>query len=111
VVAELGEATVPGRTLLSVAKTESPWFSFNIREDQMRGLGIGSELTLVKGEDGRRIPAHVSEIHRLGYFATSRTARAVGDRDLNTFAIRADVTDPEGNVEPGATVWIASHRD
>jgi multidrug resistance efflux pump len=110
VVGELGEATVPGRTLLTVTARESPWFSFNIREDQLHGLGIGSALTLIEGEDGHRIPARVSEIRRLGDFATWRAARAVGDHDLNTFAIRADAADApdaEVNLEPGVTVWIA----
>jgi HlyD family secretion protein len=109
VVGELGEATVPGRTLLTMASTEEPWFSFNLREDQLRGLGIGSQLALIEGEDGRRIAAHVSEMRRLADFATWRAARAVGDHDLNTFAIRADVSDVEINLEPGVTVWIADH--
>jgi multidrug resistance efflux pump len=109
VVGELGEATVPGRTLLTVAVTQGPWFSFNIREDQLRGLGIGSQLALIDGEDGHRIQAYVSELRRLGDFATWRAARAVGDHDLNTFAIRADASDSEVSLEPGVTVWIADH--
>jgi multidrug resistance efflux pump len=109
VVGEIGEATVPGRTLLTVAATEAPWFSFNIREDQLHGLGIGSQLALIEGEDGRRIVAHVSEMRRLGDFATWRAARAIGDHDLNTFAIRADASDTGAVLEPGVTVWIADH--
>ena len=109
VVGELGEATVPGRTLLTVTATESPWFSFNIREDQLHGLDIGSPLTLIEGQDGHRIAARVSEIRRLGDFATWRAARAVGDHDLNTFVIRADASDSAVVLEPGVTVWIADH--
>jgi len=107
VVGELGEATVPGRTLLTLTVTEAPWFSFNVREDQLRGLGVGAMLTLVEGENGRRIAARVSEMQRLGDFATWRAARAVGDHDLNTFAIRADASDANISLEPGVTVWIA----
>jgi multidrug resistance efflux pump len=109
VVGELGEATVPGRTLLTVAATQSPWFSFNIREDQLHGLGIGSQLALIQGEDGQRIAARISEIRRLGDFAVWRAARAVGDHDLNTFAIRADAAETADQIEPGVTVWIADH--
>ena len=32
----------------------------------------------------------ISEMRRLGDFATWRAARAVGDHDLNTFSVRAD---------------------
>ena len=109
VVGELGEATVPGRTLLTVAAVKESWFSFNIREDQLHGLGIGSQLALIDGEDGHHISAYVSELRRLGDFATWRAARVVGDHDLNTFAIRADASDAEVNLEPGTTVWIVDH--
>ena len=40
--AELGEATVPGRTVLTIAATAEPWFSFNVREDALRGMDIGT---------------------------------------------------------------------
>jgi multidrug resistance efflux pump len=46
VVGELGEATVPGRTVLTITATAETWFSFNVREDALRGMDIGSSLTL-----------------------------------------------------------------
>jgi HlyD family secretion protein len=107
VVGELGEATVPGRTILTIADTKKPWFDFNIREDQLHGLGIGSQMTLVNGKDNEQLAVRVTEMRRLGDFATWRAARAVGDHDLNTFSIRADATESGGRLEPGVTVWIA----
>jgi HlyD family secretion protein len=107
VVAELGEAEVPGRTVLTVAAVQQPWFSFNIREDELRGLDIGASLTLTEAATGRSIPARVSEMRRLGDFATWRAARAVGDHDLNTFAVRADPVGQVSGLEPGMTVWIS----
>ena len=106
VVGELGEATVPSRTILTIADSEKPWFSFNVREDQLRGLTIGTQLTLIDGEDNRTFSAQVSEMRRLGDFATWRAARAIGDHDLNTFFVRADGVGNAGNLEPGITVWI-----
>jgi HlyD family secretion protein len=107
VVGELSEATVPGRTILTIADTGKPWFSFNVREDQLRGLGIGAQLTLIDGADNGRISAQISEMRRLGDFATWRAARAVGDHDLNTFFIRADGVGGARSLEPGVTVWIS----
>jgi HlyD family secretion protein len=107
VVAEPGEATVPGRTVLTIADTAEPWFAFNIREDELKGIGIGSELTLTDGIDGKALKARVTEMRRLGDFATWRAARAVGDHDLNTFALRADPVAPAAGLQPGATVWLA----
>jgi HlyD family secretion protein len=107
VVAEPGEATVPGRTVLTIADTGEPWFDFNIREDELRGLGIGTPLVLVEGVGGKHVSAKISEMRRLGDFATWRAARAVGDHDLNTFLVRADPVDTVEGLEPGVTVWIA----
>jgi multidrug resistance efflux pump len=107
VVAELGEATVPGRTVLTIAGTEEPWFGFNIREDELGGIGIGTELTVVDGAGGQPLQARLTEIRRLADFATWRAARAVGDHDLNTFFVRADPVGQVGQLEPGITVWIS----
>jgi HlyD family secretion protein len=107
VVAEPGEATVPGRTVLTIADTGEPWFDFNIREDELKGIGIGTPLVLVEGVGGKHVSAKVSQMRRLDDFATWRAARAVGDHDLNTFSVRADPVVAVEGLEPGVTVWIA----
>lgn len=108
VVGELGEATVPGRTVLTITATGKPWFSFNVREDALHGLDIGTALMLTSAGNNQPIAAKVTELRRLGDFATWRAARAVGDHDLNTFAVRADPTGPIDGLEPGMTVWISA---
>jgi HlyD family secretion protein len=65
-------------------------------------------VTLTEGRDGKQFPATISEMRRLSDFATWRAARAVGDHDLNTFAVRADPADEAIQLEPGVTVWLAS---
>src|SRR5262245_61454292 len=87
VVAELGEATVPGRTVLTLTADGASWFSFNIREDALHGMDIGTVLALTGPGNTKPIPVKVSEMRRLGDFATWRAARAIGDHDLNTFAV------------------------
>src|SRR5260221_1183932 len=107
VVGELGEATVPGRTVLTIADTDKSWFNFNVREDQLRGIDIGKQIALVAGVTGKQLQARISEMRRLDDFATWRAARAVGDHDLNTFVIRADPIGSSEKLPPGVTVWIA----
>jgi len=97
-------SNITGRALTATAE---PWFSFNIREDTLAGIDIGTALTLTASGNARPIPAQVTELRRLGDFATSRAARAVGDHDLNTFAVRADPCGPVDGLEPGMTVWIS----
>jgi HlyD family secretion protein len=107
VVASLGEATVPGRAALTIADTDQPWFAFNIREDELRGMDIGTRLDLVTGAGGRPVTARVTEMRRLADFATWRAARAAGDHDLNTFFVRADPVGEVAGLAPGMTVWIS----
>jgi hypothetical protein len=82
------------------------WASFNLREDQLANLRIGSPVHLADAGGVAGIDGHVAEIMPRGEFATWRAARAVGDHDLNTFQLRVD-TDTGGNkLQPGMTVWL-----
>ncbi len=104
-VAEPGEAIVPGQPVLTLGVGGDRWFSFTIREDRFDGLTIGSKLTLQTAA-GARVQAKVTELRPLGEFAVWRAARAVGDHDLNNFLLRADPIGPTPKLEPGMTVWI-----
>jgi multidrug resistance efflux pump len=104
-VAEPGEAIVPGQPVLTLGLANDRWFSFTIREDRLDGVTIGSTLTL-KTAAGDRIEAKVTELRPLGEFAVWRAARAVGDHDLANFLLRADPIGPKPKLEPGMTVWI-----
>jgi HlyD family secretion protein len=106
IVAEPGEAIVTGRAVLTLEAAGERWFSFALREDDLAGIAIGTTLRLERA-DGRQLTARVSEISGLGAFATWRAARAVGDHDLNSFAVRADPEDDVTDLAPGMTVWLA----
>jgi HlyD family secretion protein len=103
-VGELGEIIEPGKPVLTMEIENAPWFAFTLREDKMFGLTIGATIGIL-GPDGKRIDARVTELRPLGEFATYRAARAVGDHDLNSFALRLDPTQPSG-LAPGMTVWL-----
>jgi len=109
IVAEPGEAIAPGRPVLTLEAGRERWFSFVLREDRLGGVTVGAALELGT-EAGKTVAARVSEIRGLGEFATWRAARAVGDHDLNSFAIRADPVADQDGMEPGMTVWMADGR-
>jgi HlyD family secretion protein len=105
--AELGEAVVPGEPVLTMVPDLGLWFGFNLREDQLHGLAIGTVVPVRLGGNGTSLGAKLVELRNLGEFAVWRAARATGDHDLNTFFLRLDpVSAPEG-VTPGQTVWLA----
>ena len=93
---------------MTLQKAGQRWASFNLREDQLNDLSIGSPVELTSADHNTVIKAHVDEIVPRGEFATWRAARAVGDYDLNTLLIRAD---PPGHAEAfrrGMSVWLRS---
>ena len=107
-VAEPDEAIVPGQPIMTLQSSGRPWASFNLREDQLDDLHIGSIVQLMSIDGSARIDARIAEIIPRGEFATWRAARAVGDYDLNTFLIRADPVGEAKGLQPGMTVWL--HR-
>jgi multidrug resistance efflux pump len=104
-VAELGEVVPVGKPVMTIDANAAWWFAFTLREDDLKQLTVGSDVTLTT-DDGRRIEAKVTELRPLGEFATWRAARAVGDHDLNSFRLRLDPVAATDGLQPGMTVWL-----
>jgi HlyD family secretion protein len=105
-VAEPGEAVIPGQPVMTLEPAGRRWASFNLREDQLGSLRIGATVDLAAADGKDRTQARVTEIIPRGEFATWRAARVVGDHDLNTFLVRADVAPPATVLHPGMSVWL-----
>jgi HlyD family secretion protein len=111
VVAEPGEAIVPGQPVMTIEATGRGWASLNLREDQFGNLRLGAAVELLPATGGNGIPARVTEIVSRGEFATWRAARVVGDHDLNTFLVRADPIEGAATaLQPGMTVAIDANK-
>jgi HlyD family secretion protein len=107
IVADVGEALQAGQPVLTIEAAARPWISFNVREDRLDGITVGSRLDLVAaGHDGR-FSGVVTELLPLGEFAVWQAERAVGDHDRNGLRMRVDVLDGGPALEPGMTVWLA----
>jgi HlyD family secretion protein len=106
-VAELGEVIQPGEAVLTMTTEHGQWFSFTVREDRLRGLGVGSKQKVTL-DTGETIEGEVTEMRPLGEFATWRAARAVGDHDLNSLLVRVDPIAPVSTMRPGMTAWLGA---
>jgi HlyD family secretion protein len=106
VVAEVGENIRPGQPVLAIEETGKRWLSFNVREDKLRGLTVGSNVDVARSGTRETIPAVITELVPLGSFATWQAERAIGDHDRSTLRLRLDpMRDPSG-LEPGMTVGL-----
>nr|WP_244423010.1 biotin/lipoyl-binding protein [Bradyrhizobium sp. ORS 278] len=106
VVAEVGENVRAGQPVLAVEASGQEWLSFNVREDHLDGLSVGTSVKLGRGGIRDTFAGSVTEIRRLGPFATWQARRVVGDHDRNTLRLRVDPSGRVADLEPGMTVWI-----
>lgn len=106
IVAEVGEAVRAGQPVLAIEETGKPWLSFNLREDALNGLTVGTEVNVARSGQNDTTPAVVTELMPLGPFATWQAERTVGDHDRNTLRLRLDLKSGWENFEPGMTVRL-----
>jgi HlyD family secretion protein len=106
IVAEIGEAIRVGQPVLTIEETGKRWLSFNVREDFLHGLAVGTSVDVVRQGASGTTPAVVTELLPLGSFATWQAERAIGDHDRNTLRLRIDPQGDRSGFEPGMTVWL-----
>jgi HlyD family secretion protein len=106
IAAEVGENVRAGQPILMVEAAGKQWLSLNVREDHLNGLTIGETASVMRnGADGAS-KAVITELQRLGTFATWQAERVIGDHDRNTLRLRLDPAGEPAGLEPGMTVWI-----
>jgi HlyD family secretion protein len=106
IAAEVGENVRVGQPILMVEAADGQWLSFNVREDDLKGLTVGETVSVMRsGADGA-IKGVVTELRPLGVFATWQAERVIGDHDRNTLRLRLDPQGEVAGLEPGMTVWI-----
>jgi HlyD family secretion protein len=106
IVAEVGENVHAGQPVLAIAAAGKQWLSFNVREDLLRGLKIGTVVPVARAGVSETTQAVVTELEPLGTFATWQAERAVGDHDRSTLRVRLDPQTDASELEPGMTVWL-----
>jgi HlyD family secretion protein len=106
VAGELGEAVRAGQTIVTIEADAQPWFSFNVREDRLGGITVGSTVNVLTSGASTSTPGRVTEVASTGQFATWQAERAVGDHDRNTLRLRIDPREDPSKLQPGMTVWL-----
>lgn len=107
-VAALGENFSPGAPLFSLIDLGDLWFTFNIREDLLKGLKVGDTFdVMVPALNSATIPVRVTMINVQGQYAAWRATRATGNFDLRTFEVRAVPQKPVEGLRPGMSAIVA----
>lgn len=103
---EPGELVGTGAPIMNVSCTDDVWFTFNIREDLLPGLAVGTETEVYLPAFDKRIPVRITRMKDVGTFAVWKATKALDGFDLKTFEVRARPLHPEEleNVRGGMSV-------
>ncbi|MDE6416447.1 MAG: efflux RND transporter periplasmic adaptor subunit [Duncaniella sp.] len=102
---EEGELVALGAPLMSLLKVSDKWVTFNVREDLLNDLKIGTEIeVMVPALDRRNIKVKVFYIRDLGSYATWRATKSTGQWDSKTFEVKARPVDSIPDLRPGMSV-------
>jgi HlyD family secretion protein len=108
---EDGEFVLPGVPLISLVDLHDMWVQFDVREDLLRDLKVGSKIDVRVPALGDRVVAlEVRVIGSKGEYTSWRATRASGDFDLRTFEIRAYPVQPVDGLRPGMSVYTDWHE-
>ena len=101
-----GELVGMGSPILSISMMKDMWGTFNVREDQLDGMRIGSVITAYAPAFKKDIKMKVYYIKDQGSYATWKATKANGQYDLKTFEVKArPVTKVEG-LRPGMSLVL-----
>ena len=91
---EVGELVGSGAPIMNVAKIDDMWFTFNVREDFLPGLKVGSEVEVYVPAFDKDVNVRITKIKDVGSFATWKATKALDKYDLKTFEVQARPTEP-----------------
>jgi len=102
-----GELVGTGAPIMTILDLNDIWFTFNVREDLLGNMKMGSTFKVkVPALDNKIIEVKVSYIKALASYATWKATKTTGQFDVKTFEVRARPTSKIDNLRPGMSAWV-----
>jgi len=103
---EAGELVGTGFPIMSIAVMDDAWGVFNVREDQLNGLNIGSEITVLIPAFNKEVTMKVFHLKDQGSYAVWKATKASGQYDKKSFEMKARPTEKIEGLRPGMSLII-----
>ena len=100
----IGELVGTGAPIMNIAMMDDMWATFNVREDHLRKLPLGSRFTAEIPALGASVVMEVNYMKDRGDYAAWKATKQTGQYDLKTFEVRAVPTAEVEGLRPGMTV-------
>ena len=103
---KVGELVGTGSPIMSIAVMSDMWGTFNVREDQLKGMKIGDEVTAFSPAFNKDFRLKVYSIKDQGTYAVWKATKSTGQYDLKTFEVKARPVDKFEGLRPGMSLII-----
>ena len=103
---KVGELVGTGSPIMSISMMNDMWGTFNVREDQLNGMKVGSELTAFVPAFKKEVKMKVYYLKDQGSYAVWKATKATGQYDLKTFEVKARPVEKLDGLRPGMSLII-----
>lgn len=111
---EVGELVGTGAPIMNVSVVSDVWFTFNLREDKLKGYSVGTKAEVYVPAVDKTIPVRITLMKDVGSFAVWKATKALDDIDLKTFEVQAHPLQPVDGILSGMSAVLkksASAKD
>ena len=103
---KVGELVGTGSPIMSIAMMDDMWGTFNVREDQLNDMHVGTEFTVFVPAFNKDVKMKVYHLKDQGSFAVWKATKANGQYDLKTFEVKARPVEKMEGLRPGMSLVI-----
>lgn len=101
-----GELVGTGAPIINLSKLDDLWVTFNVREDLLKGIGMGQTFTAYVPALDTDIVVRVTYMKDLGTYAAWKATKTTGQYDLKTFEVRGEPVTKVVGLRPGMSVIL-----
>ncbi|MBQ8949497.1 MAG: biotin/lipoyl-binding protein [Prevotella sp.] len=103
---KVGELVGTGSPIMSIAVMDDLWGTFNVREDELNGMQVGTEFEAFVPAFNKNIKMKVYYLKDQGSYAVWKATKANGQYDLKTFEVKARPVEKLDGLRPGMSLII-----
>lgn len=103
---KVGELIGAGSPIMTISLLDDIWGTFNVREDKLQGLSMGSEIEATVTAFKKPLKMKVYYIKDKGQYAAWKATKANGEYDQKTFEVKARPVNAFDGLRPGMTLIL-----
>ncbi len=103
---KVGELVGTGSPIMTISMMNDMWGTFNVREDQLNGLQVGTEFSAFVPAFNKDIKMKVYYMKDQGSYAVWKATKTNGQYDLKTFEVKARPVDKLEGLRPGMSLVV-----